>query len=334
MPSTLAIVAVVFAVLTWSGFQCLCSYSEGLESSFADKSQRILRSMDARFADDPKTVGLRNVTVGETEHTHSDHENQHPLVGVGGFGGCNIIYHVHVPKTGGTSILTRLKAMKNYRFPKHFERQNVYIRRGRSLKSTIVKFLEGELLSASSSEMAGRTHNPIIISAETGITDLFRNGYPMSLFEQTCFVATVREPHLWALSAANHLATVTESHAKIFEEHGLAGFVDKKIVYFDVDNLQSRMTSYSNNEILDDIRPGSLCVYDISRADEFICAVEGNALCEGIGVNNVRTHEKIITEEVEHIVRSTYPKDLELWERLAESRGKLCFSISDSWLAQ
>merc|ERR1719221_103530 len=92
---------------------------------------------------------------------------------------CSIIYHVHVPKTGGTSVLGALTEMDNYILAN--ERANIYVARGSGVRKTLVPELKKSLGLLG----ATKRRTNVVTSNEVGIEDLIKHGYPF--WNETCF---------------------------------------------------------------------------------------------------------------------------------------------------
>jgi hypothetical protein len=89
---------------------------------------------------------------------------------------CRIVWHIHIPKTGGSSIKPLLHNSDEYvDIGAHY-----YMEHGR-------------LLNWSSFDVAVRGHRRrAVVSTETGIDDLISLGYPF--FNETCFFSAMRNP--------------------------------------------------------------------------------------------------------------------------------------------
>ena len=269
---------------------------------------------------------------------------------------CKILFHIHIPKTAGTSILTELKNATNYGQTHQWERKNVYWRHGRLFDPIIPKLRHKlrELTQQQTQENNKDSHlKPILLSAEVGINDLIRIKYPF--FDETCFFTVHREPHSWLLSAANHLMSGGKYKGGIYG----------KVAFLDTDNIQSAMSGYKidgdtfedfNNDPNDNVkqkhttnfldvdsnnagkpattpRPGSICAYSLDDVKHVLCAAIDIAkeeslhpVCtDGLGHSNIKKHQVNITTDARDIVQKRYQYDLDLWEQLSHNNGRLCW---------
>ena len=109
------------------------------------------------------------------------------------FDGCDLFWHIHVPKTGGTSVMSELK-----KAALHFELRHPPKPPTHFNFNTRGRFLEGywSVLNATLAH-----HRPLFISEEIDLESIVHKHMPPSLLNRTCFFATVRRPDAWFLSA-------------------------------------------------------------------------------------------------------------------------------------
>lgn len=224
-------------------------------------------------------------------------------------GSCKILFHIHVPKTAGSSIRAALMNTSSYVSNNHDDKKNVYTTRGINTMETIVPIMKTTFPKTPSTF--------ITVSAEVGITDLVSVGYPF--FNDTCFFSTAREPHEWLISAENHMRTA----GKDYGFNGTYG-------YFDQANIQTSMLYYDHDRPIEEQprthpRTGSICVYTASRITEVLCAIDENLdSCSELGHLNRRNHSHDITAEVKDVVQEKYWKDAQYWNDLVANDGKVC----------
>ncbi|GMH88830.1 hypothetical protein TrVE_jg4060 [Triparma verrucosa] len=212
---------------------------------------------------------------------------------------CDIVYHVHIPKTAGTSIAHVLMNTTGWAKvgaegrPPHAPWQ-AYVSHGQQhwWKTT-------DLL-----QRARQTRSQIIVTAETGIDDLVAGGYPW--FENTCFFSVVREPHEWLMSAENHMRVTGYQVSQGF--NGTYGYFDRR-------NIQSKMVG------LEEKRAGVvMCIATVGGVNSLLAAFSDMPLPH----DNVRPHALVTTPEVAEVVLQKYALDVELWD-VVSRRDVLCW---------
>lgn len=207
---------------------------------------------------------------------------------------CPIIWHVHIPKTGGMSVKAALERLTDQYVDlglHHYVYHGLGHRWGEG---------EGKDLL----QRARQTGKHVVVSAETGITDLVTQGYPW--FEHTCFLSVVREPHEWVLSADNHMR-VRSNYTE-----GIAGTWG----YFDLPNVQRFMVGHHTEK-----RGVATCITTIAHAGSFLAPLTRNTSIPHI---NSIPHPVRRTAELEEVVRRKYGFDVELWE-IVEREQFVCW---------
>lgn len=219
---------------------------------------------------------------------------------------CSIVWHVHVPKTAGTSIYTALRE-RSPRFVEFTGRQtySAHGRRHNWRRPDLLR--EGERRGGKGSSWMRGYQSPynskerqVVVSAETAMGDLVRRKYPW--FDHTCFFAVVREPHEWVLSAENHMRSKEGNMRGI---NGTKGF-------FDHANLQ-RFVVGSNR----DKRGVTTCITTVDHVQTLLAPLmEDTAL----PMANTNPHPRNRTKELEEVVRQKYAEDLELWNLVSDNQ--------------
>lgn len=200
----------------------------------------------------------------------------------------SVVAHTYpLPKTGGTALKNVLE--RSYAFVDIGE--NVYIDHGQlhtwqKLNSTNQK-----------------PNEKILVTAETGINDLFRRGYPY--FDSTCFFSIARESHSWVLSANNHMKTHSNYSGGI---NGTWGF-------FDTPNIQSTMVGFGSSK-----RGVRVCMTDIEEVNTILTSIVGKRLPSA----NIGSYYDSFTtkdhDELQQVVKEKYFEDLKLWEEVKRSK--------------
>ena len=109
---------------------------------------------------------------------------------------CDIVYHIHIPKTGGSSIAHVLMNATGFaKVGARYQAWPWYDSHGRHAS-------DHWWASTDYLQLARQTRSKVIVTSETGIDDLVAGGYPS--FENTCFFSVIREPREWLVSAENH----------------------------------------------------------------------------------------------------------------------------------
>lgn len=107
------------------------------------------------------------------------------------FDGCKLMWHIHTPRTGGTSVhylLSQRQWRRRISTSGRFTRFN-YMSRGAFLNGhwfQIVNTLD---------EVAQDGGKPLWYSEEIALPDIVHQGYPF--LNETCFLAVVRHPEEW-----------------------------------------------------------------------------------------------------------------------------------------
>ena len=225
------------------------------------------------------------------------------------FDSCDIVFHVHIPKTGGTAVVIWL------------QRGGVkLVGKGVGWESTRGLYaFHGDLLSwdldlLKLARETRATGQQLVVTAETGLHDLRRHGYPW--FNHTCFFATVREPHEWLLSAENHMRHAPFLMATDREHGGINGTWG----YFDRPNLQSSMLGFRSIEPFGAV---VVCASTIPGGVSFVNTLTKANLGE-LPQANVLPHDTNHSAELTSVVQEKYPQDLELW-RLIQREGAACW---------
>ena len=208
---------------------------------------------------------------------------------------CPIVWHVHIPKTGGTAIHAALKRTSGY-FDTERIRRQIYIDHGRYL------------------DWRSLPHNRrIIVSTEIGIPDLKRRGYPW--FNRTCFFSAARDPYDWVLSADNHMWIASPR----LHTGGISGTFG----FFDQPNIQATMLNYTSAF---ETKAVMVCAATIEEIPSLLSVLNdsGHGRVD-LPHTNVQRHATPRTKELEGLVRRKYNADLGLWGVVKE-RGVLCWS--------
>ena len=218
---------------------------------------------------------------------------------------CSIVWHVHIPKTGGTSVQNLLKANTTdfvdlghcagcvkgagTQYVQHGSRHD---------------WSKPNLLALA--RRSGRKR--VIVSAETGVDDLAAARYPW--FASTCFFAVLREPSAWVLSAENHMRTKYGNRDGV---NGTAG-------YFDRPDIQARMVGF--NATARSVGGVVMCVCTIQEVDAIVAAFSSAG--DGIHHDGARNYIPVRTPLLEEVLRTRYALDTALWE-VVSRRRMLCW---------
>lgn len=277
---------------------------------------------------------------------------------------CKIVYHIHIPKTGGTSVKDALRAsFPNYHEIPRSERGDFYtanpINTMKSLKKHVfdsveyIKFIEQQKHQQNTinTSFGGPDVIPqIITSVEKGIITLKNNHYPD--FSNTCFFAVVRNPYEWILSADNHMKTGS----------GYKGGISGSWGYFNRANIQSTMTGYYQKNIISETATNSsganilnhttnssradiltsfydsihTCMFTIEHMQSVLdylwkknvkSDVNGtSATAPILPKSNVKPHNTTVTDNLGEIVQNKYDVDLDMWNEITNeiNNGILC----------
>ena len=289
-----AAAALVKMLLVWS---CLYHHVEGLPRKYEDFPRnyarnyiyRVPRPDDKRYHDNSRCAAASSVSL------------RHDGVR------CPIVYHIHIPKTGGTSVTRSLMKLNNFIKAKPRE-SAAYITHGKQTQ----KFW-GELGKRARSNS---TLNWSIFSAEVGINDLARLNY--QYFNEMCFFTVVREPRDWILSAENHMKILLSR----------LDFASSRFGYFDIGNIQSSMLGMGYNTSINP-RPLAVCAFAISEIPHLLSSFYKNeSEFQGLTRTNAHSHATNLSAsrslQLDHLIESRYSDDVELWKQIAKER-KLCW---------
>jgi len=215
---------------------------------------------------------------------------------------CPILYHVHIPKTGGTSLLEALANVTNYiDHDKSLDRANVYLNHGKKAAQTLYPALQRALEKRNATN---ETSSPMVMSVELGLQDL--RDYPY--WSDTCFFAVIRDPLSWLPSAAAH------SQERMRMRHGINGTT----AFLDLPNIQAQMTGYSSGTLSSS---APMCVYTMDTIDRLLCAL---GQCTSLPHVNQRAYDAHDVAAVLQVVERRYSHDVELYRRV-EEKGFLCW---------
>ena len=182
-------------------------------------------------------------------------------------------------------------------------------------------------------KLARREKRKIIVSAETGLDDLTEAKYPW--FNETCesnplssvhycllsvddqpsdvkssdagFFSVVRNPYEWVLSAENHMRQT--HHGGFYSNYG----------YFDLGNIQSRMTGYGSSGI----SAATVCVGTIDHFSNFESGLVGGIV--PLTVENEKPHSHNYTAELRTYIQERYNEDLELSAFVHRQQKLVCW---------
>lgn len=220
---------------------------------------------------------------------------------------CAIVWHVHVPKTAGTSILEALRRSPAY---VNVGKQS-YVHHGKSRF-----WLSGPDLLRRARQ---RLRPPwTVVSAEVGVDDLVSLQYPY--FNQTCFFTVLRDPRAWVSSAENHMRL---SGAYTGGLRGTYG-------YFDRPNIQSNMAGYRYDAAMQtsDPRPSASCVATLEGARVSILPhLFGHSSPRPLHLShaNARAHDtNVSAAELTSVVAQKYAVDERLW-KLVDAQQVVCW---------
>lgn len=207
---------------------------------------------------------------------------------------CDIVYHVHIPKTAGNSIAHVLSNATGW-----VEGQSK-VRGGQSYVNH-GRYHWWEEFDAL--QRARQTRSKVILTAETGIDDLVVGGYPW--FENTCFFSVMREPREWLMSAENHMRVGSKY---------LDGF-NGTYGYFDRPNIQSNMVGFKEERV-----GVVMCIATVRGVNTLLAEFSDARLPH----DNVKPHARATSPEVAEVVRQKYALDVELFD-VVSHRNMLCW---------
>ena len=212
---------------------------------------------------------------------------------------CDIVYHIHIPKTGGSSIAHVLMNATGFaKVGARYQAWPWYDSHGRHAS-------DHWWASTDYLQLARQTRSKVIVTSETGIDDLVAGGYPS--FENTCFFSVIREPREWLVSAENHMRVRSK----------YAGGFNGTFGYFDRPNIQSNMVGLKTRA-----RGVVMCISTVG----FVRALLAEFSDAGLPLDNVGHYESAKSArvaarakspralEVAEVVRKKYALDVELWD--------------------
>ena len=211
---------------------------------------------------------------------------------------CDIVYHVHIPKTAGSSIahvLMNATGFANVWAPRRGWQP--YVSHGREQWWTSTDYLQ----------LARQTRSKVIVTAETGIDDLITGGYPW--FESTCFFSGMREPHKWLMSAENHMRV----------RSNYTGGFNGTFGYFDRPNIQSNMVGLKTRA-----RGVVMCIATVGGVKALLAKFSDAELPHDNVGHYKSSHAHLPPPEVAEVVRQKYALDVELWD-VVSRRDVLCW---------
>lgn len=225
---------------------------------------------------------------------------------------CKIIHHLHIPKTGGSSILHDLETMAKFAQNTSVERMNIYVSRRTNIMKTVVPHLQEEM---------SKRNYPLLVSLEVGINDLHRHGYPY--FNETCFFATVRDPYQWVMSAANHMAQDKHKNGTQIFPHGILA----REGFLDLNNIQSKMTLFQSRVTV----PSPVCLYTVETVPDLLCqlnSTNSGSICKQMSHQNSGNYTlRASSDLLESVVQERYSDDVNLWLEVLRNNGRLCYGI-------
>ena len=241
--------------------------------------------------------------------------------------GCSLIWHLHTPKTGGTSLAKFLEEAKLRSLVPgrdgHGHQHFNFMMHGIWLENRM-QFIRA---AANRARALGR---PAFFSEEIPLPDILAKNFSMA--SETCFLTVVRDPREWYESAARHMERDTWHRHRVGVNRatGLPAMVEARQGYFELDNPQTwsaggegyRRLFLVRLPALSPFMRAVLAALDLTRKRHRSAALERrnvapdtirctSAVCKSLAAPVPVTHEWI----QEHL-----SADLQLWGLLNRTR--------------
>ena len=114
---------------------------------------------------------------------------------------CSVVFHVHIPKTGGTSIARVLRNVSGF----------VDVGKQSYVHHAVdAWWAQPRLRLRIEKSIDRRAAARAVVTAETGIDDLSLRGYPW--FNETCFFSVVRKPHVDSTLSMSIACSISRPH--------------------------------------------------------------------------------------------------------------------------